>query len=145
VTTDQRDPTRHVSYRAFRIGHAKTGGFIGRFATAVEAAIEVAKDADERGLSHTVVQHALDNGLKGQDMINALEAAKGGVVSQAVEPPDTLASKESVSVPSADASVDDFLQRLELDQYCEAFRIFGYDGEPHVECTHECVCRAHLK
>lgn len=142
VTTDQRDPTRQVSFRAFRIGHAKTGGYIGRFATAVEAAVEVAKDANERGLSHAVVQQALDNGLKGQDMINALETAKGEAAVQTVEPPDATVPKEVVGNQSSGASVDGFLQHLDLQQYCEAFRIFGYDGEPLVSeaCT---TCIAH--
>ena len=53
VSTDSSENTSHKGhpFRAFKIAHAgKQGSFIGRYATAIEAAVAVAKDVRDHGL-----------------------------------------------------------------------------------------------
>ena len=79
MTTDASENTSHKGqpYRAFRIAHAgKQGSFIGRYATAIEAAVAVARDVRDRGLSRRSLVAALSRGLKGEALLMALEDAK---------------------------------------------------------------------
>lgn len=76
MSTDNEDHKKTNRFRAFRIAHPKQGCFIGRYATAVEAAIQVARDVRQRGIPRRTLQAALDRGLKGSDLIEAIEKAR---------------------------------------------------------------------
>jgi len=76
VSIEASDHKKTAAFRAFRIAHPKQGCFLGRFQTAVEAAIHVARDVRQRGIPRRVLQAALDKGLKGQELIDAVEAAR---------------------------------------------------------------------
>ena len=49
---------------------------VGRYATAVEAAVHVARDVRERGIPRRALQAALDKGIKGQELIDVVEEAR---------------------------------------------------------------------
>ena len=79
VTTDASENTSHKGqpYRAFRIAHAgKQGSFIGRYATAIDAAVAVARDVRDRGIDRRTLVVALDKGLKGEALLVALDEVK---------------------------------------------------------------------
>jgi GNAT superfamily N-acetyltransferase len=76
VSIEASDHKKTAAFRAFRIAHPKQGCFLGRFQTAVEAAMHVARDVRQRGIPRRVLQAALDKGLKGQELIDAVEAAR---------------------------------------------------------------------
>ena len=79
VTTDTSDTSSHKGqpFRAFRIAHTgKHGAFIGRFTTAVDAAVAVARDVRDRGLSRRSLTTALEKGLKGEALLAALDQAR---------------------------------------------------------------------
>ena len=87
MTTDASENTTHKGqpYRAFRIAHqGKQGSFIGRYTTAVEAAVAVARDVRERGLDRRTLMAALDKGLKGEALLNALDGGASAVGFQGV-------------------------------------------------------------
>ena len=83
VSTEASDHKKTNRFRAFRIAHPKQGCFIGRYATATDAAVEVARDIRQRGIPRRTLQAALDRGLKGQELIDAVEAARSKAAAKA--------------------------------------------------------------
>ena len=83
MSTDACDHKKTNRFRAFRIAHPKSGCFIGRYATATEAAIQVAQDVRQRGIPRRTLQAALDKGLKGSELIEAVERARGKAAARA--------------------------------------------------------------